>query len=200
MTTAKLLDGRDACDIVHLNAVEPDGDGLLVSLRHTDAIYRISRSDGHVEWKLGGTTTPESLTVSGDSNTVTLGGQHDVRRYADGTVTVHDNGTNLGRAPRAARFEIDGTAKTAKLVESLSDAGITSSSCCGSARKLSSGGWLVYWGTFGGSSTVREYAADGSRLSTLSFPDTFLYRAVPVAPARISAAALSAGMDAMAPR
>jgi hypothetical protein len=46
--------------------VEPDSDGLILSLRHTDAIYRISRSDGNVVWKLGGTTTAESLTVSGD--------------------------------------------------------------------------------------------------------------------------------------
>ena len=49
-----LPDGRVAYDPVHINAIEPDGDSLLVSLRQTDAIYRISRSDGSIQWKLGG--------------------------------------------------------------------------------------------------------------------------------------------------
>ena len=53
-----LPDGRQAIDHIHINAVEPDGNGLLISTRHTDSIYRINRTDGHVEWKLGGTDDP----------------------------------------------------------------------------------------------------------------------------------------------
>ncbi len=84
----------------------PTATGLLISLRHTDAIYRISRTDGHVEWKLGGTAIPESLTVAGDrAPPATLGGQHDVRRLADGTVSVYDNGTGLGRPPRRGALQ-----------------------------------------------------------------------------------------------
>ena len=83
----RLRDGRLAYDIVHINAVEPDGDGLLVSMRHTDGVYRIRRSDGRVLWKLGGTATPESLAVSGDPRPQTFSGQHDVRRLGDGSVT-----------------------------------------------------------------------------------------------------------------
>lgn len=182
-------------DPVHINAIEPDGGSLLVSFRHLDAIYRISRSDGHIEWKLGGTTTPKSLTVSGDTASQPLAGQHDVRRLPDGTITVHDNGTGLNRPPRALRFRVDGAQKTATLVEKLSDPQVTNSSCCGTASKLDSGGWLVDWG---GNPTVREYAADGSRISTLTFDTFFSYRAFPVPHGRISAAALRQGMDAMA--
>jgi hypothetical protein len=195
--TTKLPDGRLAYDITHINAVEPDGDGLLVSLRHTDAIYRISRSDGHVEWKLGGTTTPESVSVSGDADDPVLGAQHDVRRLADGTVSVHDNGTRLNRAPQVKRFRIDPTAGTATRVEVLGDSDFTSSSCCGSARRLDSGGWLVQWG---GNPAIAEYAPDGSRIFRLSLPGAQLYRAFPIPVGRLSAAQLRAGMDAMAPR
>jgi hypothetical protein len=197
--TTRLPDGRDAWDIVHMNAVEPDGDGLLISLRHTDAIYRISRSDGHVEWKLGGTTTPQSLTLSHDIYATPFGGQHDVRRLGDGTVTVHDNGTRLDRPPRAVRFQINPAAKTATRLESLGDPDIPSSICCGGARKLDSDGWLVAWG---GNGTIAEYAADKSRVFKLRFPDSgaTLYRAFPVATARISAVQLRQGMDSMFPR
>ena len=197
--TTRLPDGRDAWDVVHMNAVEPDGDGLLISLRHTDAIYRISRSDGHVEWKLGGTTTPQSLRVTQDIYGTPFGGQHDVRRLADGTITVHDNGSQLNRPPRAVRFQIKPAAKTATRLESLSDPDISSSVCCGGARKLDSDGWLVAWGANG---TIAEYAADKSRIFKLRFTEggATLYRAFPVITGRISAAQLRQGMDSMFPR
>jgi hypothetical protein len=192
-----LPDGRVAYDLVHINSVEPDGDSLLASFRQTDAVYRISLSDGHVEWKLGGTTTDQSLTVSGDDQASPFGGQHDARRLADGTVSVHDNGTNLNRPPRAVRFQIDPTAKTATLVEKLSDSDIPTSNCCGSARKLGSGGWLVDWG---GTPTVAEYASDGTRISKLTFSNVFSYRAFPVAAGRISPSTLRQAMNTMYPR
>jgi Arylsulfotransferase (ASST) len=193
-----LPDGRQAIDHLHINAVEPDGDGVLLSMRHTDAIYRISRADGHVEWKLGGTNTPESLTVAGDrAPPATLGAQHDVRRVPDGTVSVYDNGTGLGRPPRAARFSIDTGAGTATLIESVADPDIPTSPCCGSARKLDSNGWLVAWG---GQPVVAEYGVDGTRLVKLQINGASLYRAVPVPAARLSAQQLRQAMDTMFPR
>jgi hypothetical protein len=183
-------------DLVHANAIEPDGDGLLLSMRHTDAVYRIRRSDGAVLWKLGGTTTPESLTVSGDPRSPTFSGQHDVRRLADGTITVYDNGTQASRPPRAVRFSVDPAAGTATWLGELTDAELTSSPCCGSARRLASGGWLIGWGALA-HPIVAEYASNGTRLFRLRYPDAFSYRAFPVPPGRVSAAELRQGMDAM---
>jgi hypothetical protein len=198
LNPVSLPDGRQAFDHTHINAVEPDGNGLLVSLRHTDAIYRISGADGHVEWKLGGTDTPESLTVADDrAPPATLGGQHDVRRLSDGTVSVFDNGTGLGRPPRAARYSIDTGAGTATRLESVADTDIATSGCCGGARKLDSSGWLLAWG---GQPVVAEYSADGSRRFRLQITGATLYRAVPVPTARLSAERLRQGMDAMFPR
>jgi hypothetical protein len=184
-------------DLVHINAIEVDGDSLLVSMRHTDAIYRIRRSDGAVLWKLGGTTTPESLTVEGDPRTPTFSGQHDVHRLADGTITVYDNGTKASRAPRGVRFSIDAAAGTATWLGSVTDPLVTGSLCCGSARRLASGGWLVGWGSLV-TPVISEYASDGTRLTRLRYPDAFSYRAIPVSPGQLDAAQLRAGMDAMA--
>jgi hypothetical protein len=194
---AQLGDGRSAYDIVHINAFEPDGDSLLVSMRHTDAIYRIRRSDGAVLWKLGGTTTPQRLTVGSDPRTPTFSGQHDVHRLVDGTVTVYDNGTQAGRPPRAVRFSINAAAGTATWLEAVSDPLVTTSACCGSSRKLASGGWLVGWGSIV-SPVIGEYAANGTALYRLRYPDAFSYRAFPVPPGRITAQELRDGMDAMA--
>src|SRR5512133_1398886 len=48
-------DESEPFDYFHINAVEPDGDDkLLVSARHTHAIYAIRRRDGALLWRLGG--------------------------------------------------------------------------------------------------------------------------------------------------
>lgn len=189
-----LPDGRTAYDIVHINAVNPDGaQRFLVSLRHTDAVYAVDRASGDVLWKLGGTQTPRSLRIVGDSVT-DFGGQHDVRRLEDGTITVHDNGTDRERPPRALRFRIDAEAMTATLVEQVADGAAARSPCCGSARKLPGGNWVMSWG---GTHLIEEKTAAGERVFALRFPQHISYRAFPVLPGRLTYRALRRGMDAM---
>ena len=56
------IDGQEAYDLVHLNSLQRDGDGILVSARHVNAVYRIRRADGGVDWKLGGSGAPRAST------------------------------------------------------------------------------------------------------------------------------------------
>jgi Arylsulfotransferase (ASST) len=194
---AHLADGRAAYDIVHINAVERYGpQNFLVSLRHTDAIYDVARSDGHVVWKLGGTATPQSLQILGDSG-ADFGGQHDVRVLPDGTITLHDNGTGLSRAPRAVRFQVDPQAGTATLLEQITDPLAAQSPCCGSARKLPGGHWVISWG---GTDLITEEAPGRGPVFALRFPEYISYRAFPVLPGQLKRSALYRGMDAMHPR
>jgi hypothetical protein len=189
-----------AADIVHMNAVEPDGeDAVLISLRHTDAVYKIDKASGNVVWKLGGTWTPKSLAVKGDpEGAYPLGGQHDVRLQPDGTITIHDNRTNLPGSPRGVRYSIDEGARTATMVEQVTDPAVSSSFCCGSSRRSADGSWLFSWG---GRSLVTEFDAVGQRTFRLGFGGTaFSYRAVPAPEGALTAAALRAGMDSMHPR
>jgi hypothetical protein len=164
-------------DIVHINAVEPlPGGDFMISLRHTDAVYGVNGATGDIVWKLGGTPTPDSLAVTGDEYPTPLGGQHDPRWLGNGEISVYDNETDTGRAPRAVRFRLDGS--TATLVHSQRDPAAPSSFCCGSARYSENGSLLVSWG---GRNQVREYSVSGGLTFALDLaPGEFSYRAVAV--------------------
>jgi hypothetical protein len=185
-------------DISHWNAVEPAGKLLLLSFRHLDAVYAINRRTGRIVWKLGGTKTAQSLRVLGDPlGDHPLGGQHDVRLLPDGTISIHDNGTNLNRPPRVVRYRIDAKAGTARLVQTFRDPATSPSICCGSARRLPSGDWVVGWG---GQGFVGGYDHHGRRLFSLRTPGGFAYRANPVPDGVVTTRDLRRGMDAMGRR
>jgi hypothetical protein len=194
---AHLADGRTAYDIAHVNSVEADGDSLIISLRHTDSVYKVSGTTGAIEWKLGGKHTPDSLDVLGDTggSDLVFGGQHDARLQPDGTLTVHDNRTGTPLGPRAVRYRIDEAARTATQVEEVIDPDVVLSLCCGSARRLPGGNWVMSWGYNG---LITELTPQGDRVFGLRLgAELFSYRAVPITQSELSAKALRSGMDAM---
>lgn len=190
-------------DVTHFNSIEDDHrGGLIISLRHLDAMIRIRRSDGSIDWKLGGTPTDRSLKIVGDDANAGahFGGQHDARLLHDGTLTAYDNRTDLASSvPRATRWKLDTVKRTATLVEQVTDPAIASASCCGNARRLDDGSWLIDWGP---TNLIRSY--DPRRRMRFSFsfdePYTFSYRAFPIAAGQLTRSQLVAGMDAMNPR
>ena len=184
-------------DIAHINSIEDDGQGgIIASFRNTSAVYRIIKATGQIDWKLGGTTTPKSLTVIGDdASDRHVGGQHDARVLPDGTISVLDNGWGTNHGARVTRWRIDRTAHTATLVESLVDPTIGKSICCGSARRGSDGSWLVDYGAI---SYVRAYDKSKRQVFNLHFTEHGLtYRATPIPASQIKASTLIAGMDYM---
>ena len=189
--------GQDTWDIIHLNSVADDGDGLIISARHLDAVYRIKKSDGSVDWKLGGTTTSRSLSVLGADRDPFLNSQHDARRLPNGHVTVFDNGTEGFRVPRALELDIDAVDRTASIVRSVSDSNTSYSPCCGSTRAVASGGFVTAWG---GTGRFTETDTAGDPVLSVDFGSIFTYRVEPVAPGVVSRSALQSGMDSMHPR
>jgi len=195
---------RDTCtvatpaDIYHFNSVEPDRGGYVLSMRHLDAVLRIDRRTGRIDWKLGGTQSPESLVPIGDAETAAggLGGQHDARILPDGTLTVHDNGTRAAHPTRAVRYRLDLRARTATLLEDVRDPDVPTTVCCGSARRLSGGNWVMAWG---GGPIVTELTGAGAPVFRLTL-GLFSYRADPISFGVLSPAALRRGMDVMHPR
>jgi hypothetical protein len=187
-------------DVVHINSMEPDGNGIVVSARFIDAVFRIDRKTKTITWKLGGTKEPESLTVKHDPLAANpLGGQHDARLYSDHTLTVFDNGSsNYQRrkhTPRAVRYRIDTKTHTATLLEAHSESAVSHSSWGGSARKLPGGNWVVFWG---GTGLMTERTASGDRVLELEFlGDKYSYRAFPIPSGRLTAQQLRRGMDAI---
>jgi Arylsulfotransferase (ASST) len=183
-------------DLVHINAIEPtiSGGDYLISLRHTDGVYRIDGATGDVKWKLGGEPTPQSLEVRKDPfGSYPLGGQHDVRQLEDGTITIHDNATMLDYPTRAVRYRVH--SGVARLVEEQADPLAPGSPCCGSARRLSDS-WLMSWG---GTDLITEFDTAGRRTFKLRIPGQFSYRAIPVERGAITAAALRRGMNQQVP-
>jgi hypothetical protein len=194
--TPKRPPAERAYDVVHLNSVEPDGHGgLIMSARHIDSVFRVDRTTGKIDWKLGGRHVPgKSLKVLGPHPTPLLSGQHDARLWKDGTLTVYDNDT-WHRAPSADRFAIDEVKRTARLVERIRDPAITKSKATGSARKLSGGNWVVDWGS---NSVITEQNEDGAIVRRLRFTDgRTTYRAIPIEPGQLNPARLRRGMDRM---
>jgi hypothetical protein len=196
--TLPLPDGRSAYDIAHLNSVDPYANRLLVSNRYNDAVYSIDRRTGQVVWKLGGRKTEKSLKILDDPLAKReFGGQHDARTTDGGrTVTVYDNGMLRGRPPRALAFSIDERARTARLLETIAYEGADDSVCCGGARKLPGGNWVVSWGH---TPWVTEQTSSGHLVLAIRFQDKVAsYRAEPVLPGRLERSTLRRGMDAMA--
>ena len=73
---------RHNWDYVHANSVDktPEGD-YLFSCRHSDAIYKISRNDGRIVWRLGGVKSDFQHIAN-----FNFSRQHDIR-YREGNAT-----------------------------------------------------------------------------------------------------------------
>jgi hypothetical protein len=186
-------------DVIHMNSLEYDGNGgVIFSARHLDAVYRVDMATGNVTWKLGGTTTSQSLAVNGDQYDTAPGGplfsgQHYARLLPDGSLSIHDNGSRANRAPRAVRFTINTSTMTATEVEQVTDPRAAFSPYTGSVEKLPGGDWVANWG---GNYFMTELNAQGAPQLTISYPPDSSYRAADVL---ASLPALRAGMDAMVP-
>ncbi|HKO38544.1 MAG TPA: arylsulfotransferase family protein [Solirubrobacterales bacterium] len=185
---------REAYDPVHINSIEPRGhEEVVISTRHTDAVYGIDRASGEIRWKLGGTPTGKSLRVEGDPANKLLGGQHDARIDRRGRLTIFDNGKDRPRLPRVVFYRLDLERGRAVYRGQLNDPQVQQSHCCGSARETSDGGWLVSWGD---NPLVTGFDREGRIAFRLHLPAS-TFRAVPVPEGATSVARLRAGLAAM---
>ena len=96
-------------------------------------------------------------------------------------MSVFDNRYLLGQPPRVTRWRIDEQAHTATLIQQITDPAVGQTDCCGSARLLPDGSWLVDWGDNG---TIGGYKPNGTPTFRLHFlgKTHSSYRAEPVPP------------------
>lgn len=181
-------------DPVHINSIEPRGsDEVVISTRHTDAVYGIQRSTGEILWKLGGSRTEDSLRVVGDPANKLLGGQHDARIADDGSLSVYDNGKDRPRRPRVVFYRLLPRAGKAIYLGQLNDPAVKTSHCCGSARQFEDGGWLVSWGD----NPLVSAFDDKGRVAFRLRLAASTFRAVPVPPGATTPAQLNRGLERM---
>jgi arylsulfotransferase ASST len=153
-------------DYFHVNSIDVDTDGnLIVSARNTWAAYKIDRRDGRVIWRLGGKRSSFALGAG-----TRFYWQHDVRRHADGRVTVFDNAAAPAKEPqsRALVLRLDEKRRRVSLERAfVHRPARVLSHFMGNTQLLAGGHVVVGWG---GSPFVTEFAPDGSIVFDASLP------------------------------
>jgi hypothetical protein len=192
--------------VFHLNSLDQVGDGsgdYLVSARHLDAVLRIDRASGDLDWILG-SLPPTAPNKSGAPRLAIvndpLGGPrrpHDAQMSGN-LLTLFDNRTDTGEPARAVAYEIDALAGTATLVWQIEQPDGLSSPGLGSNRVAADGSVLVDWG--GGLQPVfEEFDADRNTIMRITQIDGGVsYRIVKEPPSSFSAATLRASAGGLA--
>jgi hypothetical protein len=131
-------------DYFHINTVERDNDGhLLVSARNTHTIYKIHAKTGKVIWRLGGKRSDFELGRS-----VRFSWQHDVRRHADGTLSIFDNAAAPQMRPqsRGIILRLDMKRMRATLLRTFVHRPPILSVDQANMQRLPNGNFLIGWG------------------------------------------------------
>ena len=152
---------KEAYDYAHLNSVGLDTDGdLLVNSRHTWAAYKIDRRTGTVRWRLGGKKSDFELAEDAQ-----FAYQHDVRRRADGAITLFDNAASQapqpGKVSRGLALELDEGAGTARVLQSFEHPDKLLGETQGNMETLPGGHVFVGWGA---APVFTEFGPDGKVL------------------------------------
>ena len=200
---ATVVNGLKVADPFHCNSIDEDASGnLLLSSRHTDALFYIEKATGKVLWKLGGTAYNKDgaahVAVVGDPETAFYH-QHDARLLDATHVTLFDDHQPQTGLARGVEYQLDLAAGKATFVTHFP--GIASSKAMGSFRRYADGSNVVGWGIL--SSTPNEPAFtefddSGKPLLALSLPlGVYAYRAMkePIGAFDVNVLRATAGMQ-----
>lgn len=168
-------DAASVFDYFHLNSIAVDHDGhLIISARHTSAIYKVHRQTGEVLWRLNGKRSDFAMGLG----TVTRY-QHDARVLPSGDLTVFDNATAGGQGPlppsRGIVVRLDFERMTASLVRQYIHPERLTTPAQGNMQALPNGNVFIGWGDL---PVCSEFAADGTLLFDARLPSgDYSYRA-----------------------
>jgi hypothetical protein len=178
-----------------------DSGNLLVSVRHLNSVLYVSRSDGQIIWKLGGTPYNRDgahYIQIVDDPLIAFCGQHDVRFQLNGDISLFDDQTGMPRVARGVVYSLDFNAGTARVAwQSL---GSISSAAMGSFRRFADGSSVIGWGLpVGGPARIlTEVNAIGQPLLELLFEGGHTsYRALKYPPSAFEEARLRASAGSL---
>ncbi len=183
-TLAGTRNGVQVVDVFHCNSIDVDEDGdLLVSARHMDSVFMISKASGAILWKMGGATYTKDgapyIAVANDPLT-SFYRQHDARLLPGCQLSMFDDQTGKPGPARAVIYSYDLVALKATVVWEYRGAG--SSAKMGSFRILEDGSRVVGWGM--GSDPSRAFTeldANGNDVLDFGTPGgTASYRATKI--------------------
>lgn len=161
-------------DAVHINSLELDSDNhLLVSTMAFAEITKINRQTGEIIWRMGGKNNEFTfINESQEHAPIYFMFQHDVRRIANGNITLFDGGDATRRAwSRVVEYQLDEVNKTATKVWDYRHSPDIFTPTMGSCQRLPNGNTLIGWGmaSMTGKPAVTEVDAAGNVVYELKF-------------------------------
>jgi hypothetical protein len=156
-------------DYFHLNSIEEDADGnLIISARHTFAIYKLDRGTGAVIWRLNGERS--DFAVDEDA---AFAWQHDARVLPSGELSLFDNheaNSQLeGEAwSRGLVLTLDETAMTASVAREYIHAEKVLATSQANMQTLPNGNVFIGWGS---APDFSEFTPDGEMIFNGRFPE-----------------------------
>lgn len=146
-------------DFFHMNSISitPD-DQLLISSRHTCALYKLDRRSGAVLWTLGGKSS--SFAVAPDA---VFAFQHDAIYEGFNTIRLFDDGSDgidTRHPSRVVWVRLDTRRMTATPADSMTIPGIQAFAM-GGAQRLPNGNVFVCWGS---AARLSEFSPTGEVL------------------------------------
>jgi len=128
-----------------VNSIEPGGhDDIVISARHTWAVYDVSLATGRIRWQLGGKGSTLRLGPG-----TQFAWQHDARFQAGGLLSLFDNGAARARPGISSSglvLRVDVAGRSTLLVRRLRLGQVLATSQ-GSVQVLPRGATLVGWGS-----------------------------------------------------
>lgn len=193
------VNGQSVYDIFHCNSIDTDAvsGNVLLSSRHTDAVYLMNRTSGMIIWKMGGTSpnhdNAQILTITDDPEGA-FHAQHDARFEPDGDISLYDDQSwDVGLTARGVEYHIDSDAGTATLMWSYASPDGHDAVATGSFRRLDDGNDnVIGWG-YKADTLFTEVDAAGNVMLSVTFPNgEFAYRVLKVAPSEMDHSRLRA--------
>ncbi|HZU59364.1 MAG TPA: arylsulfotransferase family protein, partial [Solirubrobacteraceae bacterium] len=150
-------------DYFHLNSIQQlPGGNLLISARHTWALYEISRRTGNVIWTLGGKDS--NFTMGPGTN---FEWQHDARLRGQ-TLSLFDDGAYpaVERQSSAKYLRVNVRDRTVSLIRRFTHSPPLLAGAAGSTRTLPNGDVFVGWGEL---PVFSEYTPTGRQIFNGTF-------------------------------
>jgi hypothetical protein len=158
--------GTTPYDYFHVNSIQQlPGGKLLISSRHTWAVYEIDMRTGRIAFTLGGKHS--SFKMGSGTN---FEWQHNAHLQPDGTLTVFDNAsggpTANERTSRALRIRLDFKKHRASLISAFTNRPPVLAVSQGNMQLLPDGNMFVGWGA---EPYLSEFDRSGRQLFSLHF-------------------------------
>ncbi|MGN6167143.1 MAG: arylsulfotransferase family protein [Solirubrobacteraceae bacterium] len=145
-------------DSLHLNSIQQLPDGrILISARHTWAVYSIEKKTGKIAWELGGKHSSFNMGVG-----TRFFWQHDASLHGHGLLTVFDDGSPPQEEPQSRALLIHLGNHQATLVHAYTHKPPVLAGAEGSVQRLANGNVFVGWGT--PRSYFSEYTPSGRQI------------------------------------